>query len=110
LSGDLGGIGDEMQLPQSYLGHLDHRLTVLLSFTIRRDLGVFAPDHGESLRRGDVYRTSQEGSAIMLRVLLEFLGLKSKEGNPPTLVEAGARASRLGIGDLAHIPAVFPSR
>src|SRR5258706_90731 len=69
-----------MHLPQSYVPHLDHRITVLLSFTVRRDAGFFTSNHGEPKEFGDLYRGSLEGAGIMLRMLLEFLGVKAKSG------------------------------
>jgi hypothetical protein len=55
--------------------HLAHRLTALLCVAKRSEQPEFW--HG----RGDVYCASIEGSFIMFRVLLEFLGLESyREG------------------------------
>ena len=95
-----------MKLPTVYVPHLDHRLTALLSFTLRRNEGFFGPDHGESKRLGDVYRASLEGSGIMLRVLLEFLGIKSIQGPPPSLEPKNGTDARLGYNILRGIPPV----
>lgn len=86
-----------MKLPASYVTHLDHRITALMTFTVRREVGFFGPDHGESKQLGDIYRGSQEGAGIMLRILLEFLGVKAavKKGD-----------DLLGRGGLAHIAPV----
>jgi hypothetical protein len=52
--------------------HIAHRLTALLS-VIRRQ-----PAHPNFFTgRGDVYRASIEGSYLMLRVFIEFLGVES---------------------------------
>jgi len=95
-----------MKLPQCYVPHLDHRITVLMTFTVRRDGGFFGSDHGESKELGDVYRASLEGAAIMLRMLLEFVGVKAKFNVPGKLTESDKRDHVLGEGDLGHIAAV----
>jgi len=51
--------------------HLAHRLTVLLCVAKRSEQSDFWQD------RGDVYRASLEGSFIMFRMFVEFLGLES---------------------------------
>jgi hypothetical protein len=66
-----------MRIPPQYVGDLDHRITALMSFTVRRETGWFGLDHGESRRLGDVYRASLEGAGVTLRALIEFLGVKS---------------------------------
>jgi hypothetical protein len=65
-----------MRLPPEYVKHLDHRITALMTFTLRRDFSWFGPDHGEEQNLGDVYRGSLEGSGIMLRMLMEFFRSK----------------------------------
>lgn len=103
-----------MKLPQSYVPHLDHRITVLMTFTVRRDAGFFGSDHGEPTELGDVYRASLEGAGIMLRMLLEFLGVKAKRNDPRKLTQSGNSDATqsgnsdavLGQGVLAHIDRV----
>src|ERR1035437_426521 len=95
-----------MKLPVSFVPHHDHRVTVLLSFTVRRDSGYFGPDHGETKQLGAVYRASLEGSGIMLRMLLEFLGLKADQSKPGMLKSSDKRDTILGHRQLAHISAV----
>ena len=51
--------------------HLAHRLTVLLCVAKRSEQSDFWQS------RGDVYRASLEGSFIMFRMFVEFLGLES---------------------------------
>jgi len=51
--------------------HLAHRLTVLLCAAKRSEQSDFWQS------RGDVYRASLEGSFIMFRMFVEFLGLES---------------------------------
>jgi hypothetical protein len=100
-----------MKLPAKYIGHLDHRITVLLSFTLRRDLGFFGPDHGEAKGLGDLYRASLEGSGIMLRALLELLGAKCDyRKNPVGLKAKSGSDARLGSGELSKIPPLDISR
>jgi hypothetical protein len=79
---------------------------------LRRNAGFFGTDHGEGKQLGDLYRASQEGSGIMLRVLIEFLGVKAREGPPPTLVAVSATNAdaRLGYADLKGIAPVDPAK
>jgi hypothetical protein len=81
-----------------------------MTFTLRRESNWFGPYHGEQNNLGDVYRASLEGAAIMLRMLIEFLGVKA-EGNPPKLCKAtDDRSERLGKkGDLEKIKPVDPN-
>ena len=52
--------------------HLEHRLTVLLAFVCRlKDTGFWQGN-------GDLFRSALEGSSTMLRVFIEFLGVRSK--------------------------------
>ena len=95
-----------MKLPQSYVPHLDHRIKVLMTFTVLRDTGFFGPHHGESKEVGDLYRGSLEGSGIMLRMLLEFLGIKADSGKSGKLAPSGKRDAVLGQHTLAHIAPV----
>jgi hypothetical protein len=96
-----------MKLPPEYVTHLDHRITALMTFTLRRDSNWFGPDHGEEKNLGDVYRGSLEGSGIMLRMLMEFLGVKAARNNPRKLVEAKDLFDvRLGKGKLKKIDRV----
>jgi len=81
-------------------------MTALLSFTLRRNSDFFGPDHGETKGLGDLYRASQEGAGTMLRALIEFLGVKSKEGIPPLLVPMTRHDVRLGLDALIGIPAI----
>jgi hypothetical protein len=90
-----------MKLPQSYVPHLDHRITVLMTFTIRREIGFFG-----SNQVGDLYRASLEGSGIMLRMLLEFLGVKADRKNPGKLVPSNKGDAVLGQGSVARIAPV----
>jgi hypothetical protein len=97
-----------MKLPPHYLGHLDHRITCLLSFILRRDGDFFGACHGEEKQMGDLYRSSLEGAGIMLRALIEFLGAKPfyRRGHlnfPLTLIEITNPDVGLGSGDLAQI-------
>jgi len=78
-----------------------------MAFTLRRDLNWFGPDHGEQNNLGDIYRSSLEGSGIMLRMLMEFLGVKAARNNPRKLVEAKDLFDvRLGKAKLRKIPKV----
>jgi hypothetical protein len=52
--------------------HIAHRLTALLSVISRQQA-----DPNFFTGRSDVYRASIEGSYIMLRVFIEFLGVES---------------------------------
>jgi len=61
-----------MKMPASFISDLDHRMTALLSFTLRRNSDFFGPDHGETKGLGDLYRASQEGAGTMLRALIGF--------------------------------------
>lgn len=80
-----------------------------MTFTLRRDSNWFGPDHGEQKRLGDVYRASLEGAGIMLRMLMEFLGVKANSDTPPRLVKAtDNRNERLGKGLLEKIQPVEP--
>ena len=99
-----------MKLPPHYVTHFDHRITVLMTFTIRRELGWFGSDHGEQKNLGDIYRASLEGSGIMLRMLMEFLGVKSCYKDPKILCSSGYKKGdvRLENGLLRHIAAVDP--
>jgi hypothetical protein len=99
-----------MKLPQSYVPHLDHRITVLMTFTVRREEGFFGSDHGEPRELGDLYRGSLEGSGIMLRMLLEFLGVKTDSKNSGKLMPSGKRDAVLGQGSLAAIAPVEISK
>jgi hypothetical protein len=100
-----------MKVPSHYVPHLDHRVSVLLSFTIRRDRGYFGPDHGESRQVGDLYRASLEGAGIMLRSLIEFLGAQcDHKATPPRLIPKKGSDAFLGVGDLGHIPPVDVSK
>lgn len=93
-----------MTLPLNFVPHLDHRITVLMTFTIRLETGFFGKNHGEPKELGDLYRASLEGSGIMLRMLLEFLGVQA--GKPPgTLIRSDPRKrdAVLGRGILTHI-------
>jgi len=95
-----------MKIPAHYVSHLDHRVSVLLSFTVRRDGGYFGPDHGESRQLGDLYRSSLEGAGIMLRSLIEFLGAQCDHKAPPRLIPKKGGDAYLGAGDLRHIPSI----
>src|SRR4029453_19285417 len=95
-----------MKLPQRYVRHLDHRITVLMTFTIRREEGFFGSDHGEPRKVGDLYRGSLEGSGIMLRMLLEFLGVKADSTKSGKLIRSDSRDAVLGQGSLAAIAPV----
>jgi hypothetical protein len=93
-----------MQLPPQYVGFIDHRMTVLMAFTLRRDAKWFGPDHGESKQLGDVYRASLEGAGIMLRALIEFVGVKSAWNGKLRLVDNDKKGDTiLGHSDLTHI-------
>ena len=52
--------------------HLEHRLTVLLAFVCRLSDTEFWKGNG------DLFRSALEGSSTMLRVFIEFLGVRSK--------------------------------
>jgi hypothetical protein len=98
-----------VKLPDEYKTHLDHRITVLMTFTLRRDSNWFGPDHGEQNKLGDVYRASLEGAGIMLRMLMEFLGVKANSDSPPQLVKATDRRNEcLGKGLLRGVLPVIP--
>jgi hypothetical protein len=77
-----------------------------MTFTIRREAGFFDSNHGEPREVGDLYRGSLEGSGIMLRILLEFLGVKANPKKPAKLVSSDKRDAVLGQGRLASIAAV----
>lgn len=96
-------------MPADYIEHLDHRITALLTLFVRNDAGF------DWTGKGDLYRASLEASSIMLRALIEFLGVKSDRKNPGTLtVSKRGAASKgvgddvLGVGNLAVVPAVDP--
>jgi hypothetical protein len=52
--------------------HLEHRLTALLAFVCRLSDTEFWQGNG------DLFRSALEGSGTMLRVFIEFLGVRSK--------------------------------
>lgn len=92
-----------MKLPPEYVDDLDHRITVLLTFTVRHHARSFPS------QSGDLYRASLEGSAIMLRMLLEFLGVKAETQNPHKLTavrEFSEHDVLLGKHKLTDIKAV----
>lgn len=93
----------EMRLPPNYIPDLDHRITVLLSFTLRCQSGFF---EREPQTYGDLYRASLEGAAIMLRMLIEFLGLKADQRNIGKLKPSSETDTRLGIDALSEISAI----
>ncbi len=91
-----------MKIPPDYVPHLDHRITSLMAFTVRRDRGWFCAGSG------DLYRASLEGSGIMLRMLMEFLGVKANRKKPTELTVSNDGDVRLGIGGLKLIEPVKP--
>jgi len=96
-----------MKIPPQYAPHLDHRITALMAFTVRRESGWF--DQGQHL--GDVYRCSLEGAGIMLRMLMEFLGVKADAKDPTKLGRVkDSRNEHLGMGLLTTIAPVDPSK
>src|SRR5438034_5853717 len=102
--GEGSGEGLNMKLPTEYVPHLDHRITVLMAFTVRRDCGWFDCNRAEQKNFGDLYRASLEGAGIMLRMLMEFLGVKAARNNRTKSVEAKhPQAARLGKGKLRRI-------
>ncbi|MCX6979313.1 MAG: hypothetical protein NTV08_00965 [Verrucomicrobia bacterium] len=64
--------------------HMAHRVTSLLSPIVRSD-----NDHAAWGNRNDTYRAAKEGSYVMLRLLIEFLGVKGSRKNEGRLAEAG---------------------
>ncbi len=52
--------------------HLEHRLTVLLAFVSRLSDTAFWQGNG------DLFRSAFEGASTMLRVFIEFLGVRSE--------------------------------
>jgi hypothetical protein len=79
-----------------------------MSFTVRLDSEFFGKQNVANEKIGDIYRSSLEGSSIMLRMLIEFLGIKSKldSGNPVLGKNCDRRDIYLGKGELKNISAV----
>ena len=99
-----------MKLPPQYVPHLDHRITALMAFTLRNDSRWFDSTPEERKNLGDVYRGSLEGAGIMLRMLMEFLGIKSCKEDPSKLCPSSRQMGdiRLEEDSLKHISAVDP--
>lgn len=81
---------DETERREFFEAHIPHRLTALLS-PIRRQ--QVSPDYFSG--RGDLYCSAIEGSYIMLRVFIEFLGVESKkDGQKVILVQRTRERSK----------------
>ena len=80
-------IRDEHELKEFVRTHLGHRLTAMVA-----PLCVPEPDRFWC-GRNDAYRAAKEGSYVMLRMFIEFLGVKSTWSEPDA---SGARALVLG--------------
>src|ERR1017187_7663649 len=62
-------ITDQKELDEFVKTHLDHRLTALVA-PVFDDANAYRPG------RGDISKAAQEGSYVMLRLFIEFLGVK----------------------------------
>jgi hypothetical protein len=77
-------ITDPKELGEFVRTHLGHRLTAMAA-------PICLPEnHLCWCGRNDAYRSAKEGSYSMLRMFIEFLGVKSIRGIPQTLREAPA--------------------
>jgi hypothetical protein len=94
-----------MKLPTEFVPDLDHRITVLLTYSVRNDARWFerrlidGKDYDPYL--GDVHSACLEGSSIMARALLEFLGLcssKPDQNGNVTLKSSTPRRKDLRLG------------
>ena len=77
-------ITDETEMQYFVQKHLAHRLTSLLSPICRPET-----DYDAWGKRNDTYRAAKEGSYVMLRLFIEFLGVKGDRKNPGRLTAAG---------------------
>jgi hypothetical protein len=69
--------------------HIPHRLTAWLS-TIRRQ----QVDHFFFQGKGDIYRSAIEGTYIMTRVFIEFLGVESQRKGTDLILAPRARTKQ----------------
>jgi hypothetical protein len=77
-------ITDPKELGEFVRTHLGHRLTAMAA-------PICLPEnHPCWCGRNDAYRSAKEGSYSMLRMFIEFLGVKSTRDAQPTLREAHA--------------------
>ena len=65
-------ITDQKELEDFVKTHLDHRLTALVA-------PIFDDANAYRSGRGDISKAAQEGSYVMLRLFIEFLGVKGQE-------------------------------
>jgi hypothetical protein len=75
-------ITDQKELEDFVKTHLDHRLTALVA-------PIFDDANAYRIGRGDISKAAQEGSYVMLRLFIEFLGVKGQENksNPTWTLE-----------------------
>ena len=67
---------DERERREFLDSHIPHRLTALLSTIRRQEVNPFFFQG-----QGDIYRSAIEGTYIMTRVFIEFLGVESKRSS-----------------------------
>ena len=74
---------DQQEMEEFVRTHLGHRLSAMVAPICRPDI-----DNPCCLWKGrnDSYRAAQEGSYVMLRLFVEFLGVKSDRSDPPNLI------------------------
>src|SRR5436190_21954253 len=77
-------ITDQQELDEFVRTHLGHRLSALLA-------PICLPENhsfwNSPSRRNDAYRAAKEGSYVMLRLFIEFLGVKGPKKSPWELIE-----------------------
>jgi hypothetical protein len=78
-------ITDQKELEEFVRTHLGHRLTAMVSPIC---LPENHPRWNSPCRRNDAYRAAKEGSYSMLRLFIEFLGVKEDRQNSGELKEA----------------------
>jgi hypothetical protein len=72
-------ITDQTELVEFVRTHLDHRLTALVA-------PLFDDANAYRVGRGDISKAAQEGSYVMLRLFIEFLGVKGDRNSKGKLV------------------------
>src|SRR6266446_296232 len=87
-------ITDQKELEEFVRTHLGHRLTAMISpICLPQDHPLWTCP----CRRNDAYRAAKEGSYVMLRLFIEFLGVKGTDKAPWKL---NARTSLKGGKDV----------
>src|SRR5260221_2309694 len=92
-------ITDQKELEDFVKTHLDHRLTALVA-------PIFDDANAYRSGRGDISKAAQEGSYVMLRLFIEFLGVKGPKKAPWKLNE---RTSLNGGKDIKDTDLVLSS-